>query len=154
MKLGSTFFLKMVVLLLGIMVLFLCIFLLPFAITPEKAGYYRPLILGMYISAIPFFVAIFQTLKLLSYIDKNKAFSDLSIRALANIRYCAITIGALYATGMPYIIYVADQDDAPGAAALGFVIIFASIVVAIFAAVLQKLLQNAIDIKSENDLTV
>jgi len=32
--------------------------------------------------------------------------------------------------------------------------IFASLVVAVFAAVLQKLLKNAIDIKSENDLTI
>jgi capsular polysaccharide biosynthesis protein len=34
------------------------------------------------------------------------------------------------------------------------VIIFASLVIAVFAAVLQKLIKNAIDIKSENDLTV
>jgi hypothetical protein len=32
--------------------------------------------------------------------------------------------------------------------------IFASLVIAVFAAVLKRLLQQAIDIKSENDLTV
>jgi hypothetical protein len=32
--------------------------------------------------------------------------------------------------------------------------IFASMVIAVFAAVLQRILQEAIDIKSENDLTV
>jgi hypothetical protein len=32
--------------------------------------------------------------------------------------------------------------------------VFASMVIAVFAAVLQKLLQNAMDIKSDNDLTV
>jgi len=37
---------------------------------------------------------------------------------------------------------------------MGLVIIFASVVIAAFAALLQKLLQNAIEIKSENDLTV
>ena len=37
---------------------------------------------------------------------------------------------------------------------VGLVIIFASMVIAVFAAVLQRLLQEAIDIKSENDLTV
>ena len=31
---------------------------------------------------------------------------------------------------------------------------FAPLVVAVFAATLQKLLQNAMDIKAENDLTV
>jgi hypothetical protein len=154
MKIGSTFFLRGVILLLGIAVLALCIFILPLAIGSEKAGYYRPLLLGMYIAAIPFFIALYQALMLLKYIDKNKAFSILSIRALANIKYCAIVISALYGAGMPYIFYVADKDDAPGAIALGFVIIFASVVIAVFAAVLQKLVQNAIDIKSENDLTV
>jgi hypothetical protein len=34
------------------------------------------------------------------------------------------------------------------------VLIFASMVITVFAAVLQKLLKQAIDIKSENDLTV
>ena len=55
---------------------------------------------------------------------------------------------------MPFVIYVADKDDAPGAVGIGLVIIFASLIIAVFAAVLQRLLQNAIDIKSENDLTV
>ena len=154
MKRGSTLFLKGVVVLIGVSILALCIFALPPAISSEEAGMYRPLLLGMYVPAIPFFMALYQTLILLSYIDKNKAFSDLSVKALKNIKYCAFTISALYTAGMPYIFYVASEDGAPGVAALGFVIIFASIVIATFAAVLQKLLQNAIDIKSENDLTV
>jgi hypothetical protein len=46
------------------------------------------------------------------------------------------------------------KSGAPGGIVIGLVIIFASIVIAVFAAVLQKLLRNAIDIKSENDLTI
>ena len=49
---------------------------------------------------------------------------------------------------------MAEVDDAPGLIILGMVIIFASMVIAVFAAVLQRLLQEAINIKSENDLTV
>jgi DUF2975 family protein len=37
---------------------------------------------------------------------------------------------------------------------LGIFTTFASIVIATAAAVFQRLLQNAVDIKSENDLTV
>ena len=154
MKRSSTLFLKGFVLLLGAVVLILCVFVLPPTIGTIEAGGYDPILLGMYMPAIPFFIALYQTLKLLSYIDKGRAFSDLSVRALKNIKYCAITISGLYAAGMPYIFYVADKDDAPGVVALGSVIIFASIVIAVFAAVLQKLLQDALDIKSENDLTV
>lgn len=60
----------------------------------------------------------------------------------------------MYVAILPFLYLMADQDDAPGIVAIGLVITFGSIVIAVFAAVLQKLLQNAIDIKSENDLTV
>jgi hypothetical protein len=49
---------------------------------------------------------------------------------------------------------MAEVDDAPGLILVGMVPIFTSLVIAVFAAVLQRLLQEAIDIKSENDLTV
>lgn len=87
-------------------------------------------------------------------LDKNNAFSELSVRALKIIKYCAFTISILYTASLPFLYFIADEDDAPGLIVIGLVIIFASIVVAVFAAVLQKLLNNAIDIKSENDLTV
>ena len=93
-------------------------------------------------------------MKLLNYIDKNKVFSDASIKALKNIKYSAIAISLLYAAGMPYILYVADKDDAPGVVLIGLVIIFASFVIATAAAVFQRLVQSAVEIKSENDLTV
>ncbi len=154
MKQGSTLFLKSVISFIGLVVLVLCVFLLSAMTSSQEAGDYLPVLLGMYIAAVPFFFALFQTWKLLVYIDKSEAFSDSSVRALKKIKYCAIAISAVYVASMPFIVHVADKDDAPGATALGFVIIFASIVIATFAAVLQKLLQDAIDIKSENDLTV
>ena len=49
---------------------------------------------------------------------------------------------------------MAEVDDAPGLAVVGMVPIFASLVIAVFAAVLQRLLKEAIDIKEENDLIV
>jgi hypothetical protein len=154
MERGSTIFLRGVIFLIGLGVLVLCVFVLPAVISSERTGYYRPILYGMYVPAIPFFIALYQALKLLGYIDKNKAFSPLSVKVLQNIKYCAIAIAALYTAGMPYIYIAAERDDAPGVIVIGLVIIFASFVVAVFAALLQRLLQNAIDIKSENDLTV
>lgn len=156
MKQGSTVFLRGVVYLLGIAVLGICIFALPPLIYSELQGDfdYGAIFVGLYVPAIPFFIALAQALKLLTYIDQNTAFSEASVLALKKIKYCAITISALFAVGMPYIFYVADRDDAPGAAAIGFIIVGASLVIATFAGLLQKLLKNAIDIKSENDLTV
>jgi hypothetical protein len=147
-------FLRLVIFLIGAAVLALCIFVLPIGIRSDTTGYYRPILIGMYVPAIPFFWALYEALKLLKYIDKNTAFSPLSVKALKNIKYCGIAIGALYMVGLPFIFRAAELDDAPGAILIGLVIIGASIVVAVFAAVLEQVLHNAIAIKAENDLTV
>jgi MFS superfamily sulfate permease-like transporter len=150
MKRGTTLFLKIAVILIGIPVLALCIFWLPGFVNYLP----YPILIGVYATAISFFFALYQALKLLSYIDKNKAFSELSINALKYIKYCAITISIIYAVIAPFIYPIAEADDAPGLLAFPLLIIFASIVIAVFAAVLQRLLKEAIDMKSENDLTV
>lgn len=154
MKRGSTLFLRGAVVLIGLVVLVLCVFVLPAGISSDNTDYYRPILFGLYIPALPFFFALHQALKLLGYVDQEKAFSVGSVNAFRNIKYAALVISALFAAGMPYIFYVADKDDAPGAVAIGLVIAFASFVIATFAAVLQTLIQHAVDIKSENDLTV
>jgi hypothetical protein len=160
MKQGTTLFLKIAVFLIGAPVLAICIFGLPLIVKEaiESKSEFAYVLYGivsvMYLSAIPFFVALYQAFKLLSYIDKNKAFSEISVKALKNIKYCAITISGFYVLGMPFFYIFADLDDAPGVVLIGMTLIFAPLVVAVFAAVLQRLLKEAIDIKSENDLTV
>ncbi|CAN7641147.1 DUF2975 domain-containing protein [Paenibacillus sp. LjRoot153] len=160
MERGSTLFLKIAVILMGIPVLALCIFAVPeianFAVElyPDHSYLKYLFMIDLYASAIPFYIALYQTFKLLGYIDKNKAFSELSVSVLKKIKLCAITISGLYVLGMPLFYLLAERDDAPGIIVIGMVMIFASMVIAVFAAVLQKLLKEAIDIKSENDLTV
>lgn len=152
-KNGSTIVLRLAVLTIGLVVFVLCIQLV-LLIADGKQNYHTPVWLVLLAAAVPFYIALFQTFKLLDYIDKNKAFSKLSVKALKNIKYCGLAISGLFATGAPYIMYVAQKDDAPGLFAFDLMFIGASFSVAVFAAVLQRLLQNAIDIKSENDLTV
>lgn len=146
----STVFLKIAVILIGIPVLALCIFWVPGFINYLHFS----ILIGVYATAFAYFFALYQTLKLLSYIDKNKAFSELSVKALKYIKYCANTISIIYALLVPFLYPIAEADDAPGLIGFPIIIIFASIAIAVFAAVLQRLLQEAIDIKSENDLTV
>jgi hypothetical protein len=50
--------------------------------------------------------------------------------------------------------FVAHGDDPAGPTALGILASLALAVIATAAAIFQRLLQNAVDIKSENDLTV
>jgi len=160
MKQGSTLFLKTVVILIGIPVLAMCIFLVPkignFAaeLYPDISYIKYLVFINLYATAIPYYFALYQTFKLLNYIDKNNAFSELSVQALKNIKYSALAISVLYVLGMPLFYLVAERDDAPGIIIIGMIMIFSSMVIAVFAAVLQRLLKDAIDIKSENDLTV
>ena len=158
MNRGSTFFLKAAVFLIGFIVLALCIFLLPWLASdtaemfPEFAFLQYPVLIGLYVTTIPLFVALYQALRLLKLIDNKDAFSELSVTSLKRIKYCAITISILYVIGA---IFLMSQNALhPGLAIIGFIIFFASAVIAVFAGVLQKLLRNVIDIKSENDLTV
>jgi hypothetical protein len=156
----ETFFLKIAVFLMGLPILASCIFVLPqiaafFAELYPKFAYLQyPFLAGLYVTALVFFAALYQTFKLLCYIDKNQAFSELSVTALKTIKYCAMIIGAFYVAFMPLIYLMADADDSPGMIVIGMIIIFGCMVIAVFAAVLQKLLTNAIAIKSENDLTI
>lgn len=156
MKRGSTIILRLVIYIIGLIVLGLCVFALPSGIISEFDGDfdYGYIFAGMYLTAVPFFIALHQALKLLGLIDKNQAFTRSSVSALGVIKYCGLIISGLFLAAMPYIFYLGDKDDAPGVVALGLVIIGASFVIATAAGVFQKLFQNAVDIKLENDLTV
>ncbi|MGM7701885.1 DUF2975 domain-containing protein [Pseudalkalibacillus sp. Hm43] len=154
----GTLFLKVVVFLLAIPIIGMCIFLLPWIAREvsdsQFANYFYPVLIGMYASTVPYLIGLFQAYRLLSYIDQNRAFSQSSIGALKTIKFCASTISVFYLVCLPFFYLIGEKDDAPGVILMGFILIFAPMVVAVFAAVLQKLLQQAITIKTENDLTV
>ncbi len=163
MKKGPTLLLKLTILGLGLLVLGVCVFALPIGIfgggaenygAQSSGADYSLILAGLYIPAIPFFYALFKAMKILDLIDKNQAFSEASAEALKHIKYCAFIISSMFALAMPYVFQVADKDDAPGVVLLGLVVTVASLVIASFATVLQKLVQHAATIKDENDLTV
>lgn len=154
MKTSSTLLLKLVVVLTGTAVLVLCLFILPRGIKVTQWDGYRPILLGMYVPAIPFFFALLQALKLLNLIDHNKAFSKASIKALNSIQYCGIAIGTMYGVSLPYIFITAQKDDAPGVVLIGLVFTFAPIAIAVLAAVIRDVFKNAIKIKLINDKTI
>lgn len=158
MKKGTTLFLKLAIILIGVPIFILCILALHWLfknpVNPEYKYILYPILTGIYISTIPFFIALYMAFKLLNYIDKNKAFSRMSVNALKNIKCCAITVSLLYILLTPFTYLLADKDDAPGIILIGLIPVFASAVIAVFSAVLQRLLKEAIDIKSENDLTI
>jgi hypothetical protein len=159
MKKGSTLFLKGVLVIIGLIVLALCIFSFPdvgrgLSLEFPKVPYLQYFIVILYGSVVPFYFALYQAWKLLVYIDKNTAFSTASVQALRTIKHCAAVICFLWLAAMPWIYGIAEVDDAPGLILFGLFIAGAPLVVAVFSAVLEKLVRNAMEIKSENDLTV
>jgi hypothetical protein len=113
-----------------------------------------PFLAYVYVTSIPFFIPFYQAFKLLGYIERNLAFSQVSVNALRNIKFSSLVLAGLVAGAVPQLAMFAQDDDAPGVVLIVLVIIFAAFVIATAAAVFQKLLQNAVDLKSENDLTV
>lgn len=160
MKQVSTHFLRVAVVFIGLPILASCIFFVPvlgsvFAEMVPNFGFIKYFIfLIFYGSAIPFYFALYQAMKLLSFIDKGTAFFQVSVEALKTIKVCALLISSLHLLVLPLFYVFAELDDAPGVIFVGLVVPFASMVIAVFAAVLQRLLQDAILIKAEKDLTV
>lgn len=158
MKQGSTLFLKCVIILIAIVAIF---GMIRFPQTEGRAVgldlisiYADPLIIYSYIASLPFFFGLYQAFTLLNFIDKNKAFSQAAVNTLRNMKFAAISLIGFIVLALMYIRLFAQGDDPAGPTGLGMIVSFAAIVIATIAAVFQKLLQNAVDLKSENDLTV
>lgn len=116
--------------------------------------YTDPLIIYSFIASVPFFFGIYQAFKLLNLIDTNKAFSQDAVNTLKNMKFAILTLIGFIAGALLYIRFFATGDDPAGPTMLGIIISMAFGVIATVTGVFQKLLQNAVDIKSENDLTV
>ena len=112
-----------------------------------------PFLAYAYVASIPFFVALYQGFKVLGYAGRNQVLSQSAVNALRTIKFCAIAIVGFVAVGEIFIL-AHDSDDRAGGVAMGVLIAFASIVIAAAAATFERVLQNAVDVKSENDLTV
>jgi len=158
MKRTSTVFLQIVVVLIGIGALALLLW------EPHIEGvnahatffqvYLDPFIALVYAGSIPFFVGVYQAFKVLGYAGKNKIFSPAAVKALRTIKFCAIAIIGFVVIEEVVIMLNHGSDDAAGGVFMGVLITFGSIVIATAAAMFERILQSAVDMKSENDLTV
>ena len=160
MKRGSTIFLQVVIVLLGIGVLAALLW------EPQVEGrnvnatqfeiYFKdPFLAYIYLAFIPFVVGLYQALKLLGYARRDEVFSERSVQALRILKYCAIAVAVFILGAEVYIFtFVRGTDDVAGGVAMGVFIILVSAIIAAAAAVFERILQNAVDIKSENDLTI
>lgn len=158
MKRSSTLFLQVVIVLIGIGALAFLLW------EPHIEGrnahatffeiYFKdPFLAYVYIASIPFFVALYQALKLLGYVGQNEVFSQAAVKALRTIKLCAIAILGFVVVSVIFMPF-SDPEDRPPGVMMRILFTFGSIVIATAAAMFERILQNAVDMKSENDLTV
>lgn len=158
MNRGASLFLRAVVVLIGVGALGFLLW------QPHLEGrnahatifeiYFKdPFLAFVYLGSTPFFMALYQAFKVLGYAGREKEFSPIAVKSLRTIKRCALALIGFVVVGV-VIIMLNETDDHAGPVALGVVIIFASIVVATAMAVLERTLQNAVDMKSERDLTI
>jgi hypothetical protein len=158
MKRSSAAFLQTVIVLIGIGALALMLWEPQLEgrnahATPFEIYFKDPFLAYAYVASIPFFAALYQAFKVLGYTRQNKVFSQAAVNALRMIKLCAIAIIGFVA-GAEVFIMLHKSDDRAGGVFIGILITFGSIIIATAAATFEWILQNAVDMKSENDLTV
>ncbi len=158
MKRGSIVFLRAVLVLVGVGALALLL------LEPQTEGrnahattfeiYFKdPFLAYVYLASIALFVALYHGFKALGYVGHDQMLSPAGVKGLRTIKYCAIVIIGFVAVA-ELIIILSHNDDPQGGFFMGVLIAFVSTVVAAAMSVLERALQNAVDIKSEHDLTV
>ena len=158
MKRTSTVFLQIVIVLIGLGALALMLW------EPHLEGrnahatvfevYFKdPFLAFAYVGSIPFFVALYHGFKLLGYAGRNQIISQAAVKSLRTIRFCAMALIGFVAVGEIFIL-MQEGEDRAGGVFMGVLFTFGSIVIATAAGTFERVLQSAVDLKSENDLTV
>lgn len=114
-----------------------------------------PFLAYVYLSSIPFFIALYQACALLRHISANRVFSRQSVRALRTIKMCGLLLIAAIAGAELFFFTVQSKtEDIAGGVAMGLFALFVAMIITTAAAVFEKLLHAAVEMKEENDQTV
>ena len=130
MKRGSTIFLQIVIVLIGIGALALLLW------EPQIEGrnahatlfeiYFKdPFLAFAYIGSISFFVALYQAFKVVGYAGQDKVFSQVAVKSLRTIKFCAMVIIGFVVVGEIFIM-LNTSDDRAGGFFMGILITFGS----------------------------
>lgn len=148
---------------LGILFVALCILLLAFFWLPQTAEAFAidapeyaylqyPLLFGIWITLMPFILAIVEALRISRKVALDQVFTGASADHLKRIKLCAYGIMTLYVVGFVILLQLVEMN--PGIALLGILISLTSMMIGLITGILEALLRKALVIKEENDLTV
>ena len=150
--------LKFITFAVGIMGIIVFLFILPaiekdiVAANPEYAYCFWPWLIFIWILVISCYIVLFKFWGICSQIELDNSFSIVNARALSSISKLAIFNCILCFLGN-VVFYIFNMSH-PGIV-IGFLfVIFAGIAIAIVAAALAHLVENASNLREENDLTI
>lgn len=151
MKKGLTVFLQLVVTALGIGIFTLMLWM------PQLEGrnvnatlfeiYFKdPFLAYAYLGSIPFFVALYQIVKVLGYAGQNELSSPAAFKALKTIKISALTTAGAIVGADIFLMIAAHSngEDAAGAIMLGIIATFICIVIAVAASMYGRVLQKKV----------
>lgn len=115
--------------------------------TVKEIYFNDPFLIFAYIASIPFFIILIHIFRLLGFAGNNTIFSDETLQSVQLIKKCAVIMIGFVAVG-EIIILLNESDDRVGGFVIGFLIAFASVVIASAAVIFEKIIQTGLDIKS------
>ena len=146
----KTFCLKIALVLIFIPIVLITCFATPSlyveAVENNEINHYFVLafVVLMILVLLPCAVAIFQTLKLFTNIEKGVYYSEKSMKSFRVIQYSGVVAAGLFAAMLPSVFYFAEMDDAPGLVLLGLIFVFGGCAIAVFASVMRDLVMEKV----------
>jgi hypothetical protein len=103
---------------------------------PLFSVYFKdPFLVYIYLGSVPFFVGVYQSLKLLECLKRRELKQPAIKHILRNIKYCAF-LTAILIIGAEIFIHLGDTEDSN---ALGFFAILLSLIIGIAAAEWERI---------------
>lgn len=157
-RLELTKWLEIIAILAGILGFIFLLFILPsigldiIRVNPEYAYMYYPTMFYLIITAIPFYMVLFEAWKIFKEIEKDNSFSLINAKSLFKISRISLVEVLLFFISA--ILLITQDLLHPSILILIILIMFIAFAVSICSAVLSHLVEKAITIQQENDLTI
>lgn len=103
-----------------------------------------PFLAYVYISSVPFFVALYQAFKTLGHVGRDNLFSPESLKSLRVIKYCALSMIGFVVGGEIYIMF-GISDDRAGGVFMGLLVVLGSILMAAAASMFEGILKDVME---------
>lgn len=106
-----------------------------------------PFLAFAYTASIPFFIALYNAVKVLGSVRQNKTYTQPAVKALRTIKYCGLSLIGFALAG-EIIIMLNNSDDRAGGVFMGFLAALLAIALAAAGFSFERKVQKRIDEKS------